>query len=57
MSIGHKIETEYEMKHGGKLWPLEKVTEERHLEVCTGSDLKPEIQCKKATSKAISVLE
>lgn len=36
MSIGHKIDTEYEMKIDGKVWNLEKVTEERDLGVCNG---------------------
>ena len=53
MSIGHKIDTEYEMKIDGKVWNLEKVTEERDFGVC---DLKPGNQCKKAASKAMSVL-
>jgi len=56
MSIGHKIDTAYEMSLDGKLWKLEKVSEERDLGICTGSDLKPGIQCKKAASKAMSVL-
>jgi hypothetical protein len=57
MSISNKTDKEYEMKLDGKLWQLEKFTEERNLGVCTGSDLKPGIQYKTAASKAMSLPE
>jgi len=56
MHVGHRLDTHYYLEENGTKIELENTVEEKDLGIVVTSDLKVGAQCRKAASKAMSIL-